>query len=317
IELEVDNKKIDSTDIYRSFLSKDVKADTLNHELLEGILYRPSNSKVDGIVIVLAGSDGGITSADWRASLLASNGIPSLALAFFDYKNLPQDLIELPLEYLSNAIGYLKETENFEKVGLMGFSKGSELVLAYCSKVPDNTIDAIIAISPSAYIWQGINSKVDVKSSWTYQKLPLDFIPWKYNEEVIKMLQSDGPKKFRTLYEYSLMASDNQENVIKAALDLGYSDAPVLLIAGTDDGSWPAAEMVNKLSEKLIESNYKNKFEKLILDEAGHLIFFDFLPVTDSQKQSGQIFGGTIEANIGARKKAWNYVYSFLLQEMN
>ena len=314
ILLELDNHTVDSISITRSFIAEGIKRDSIRHQNFRGIYYVPKEPLVNGAVIVLAGSDGGITSADWRAALLASSGIPALALAFFDYDDLPEDLIEIPLEYLNEAITFLN-SKNHEKVGLLGFSKGSEMALAYVSKV-ENNLSALVAISPSSYAWQGINRNVDVKSSWTLKNKPVDFVNWQYNAEVISMLQSRSPKRFRLLYQHSLSASDSL-TLANAELNLENTKAPVLLIAGEDDGSWPANIMVDRLYDFKLKNDSEFDIEKIIFEDAGHLIYFDFLPVTDSRIQGGQIFGGTIMANIEARRKAWSKTLSFLLNNLD
>ena len=211
---------------------------------------------------------------------------------------------------------FLRKERGFERVALLGFSKGSEYALSYSSRFPDNGIDAIVAISPSTYIWQGINRNIDVKSSWSLNGEPLSFIPWQYNADVITMLRSRGPKEFRKLYQYSLK-NTSATQLAQASLNLTNSDAKVLLIAGTDDGSWPAAKMAERLYSQLQTGGRSNRVEQHIFQDAGHLIYFDYLPVTDSRAQSGQVFGGTIEANINARRKSWKAVEVFLKSQLN
>jgi|GEM_PF-879656 len=316
IKLQIDGVMIDSSQVVRRYLIEDVTTDSISHNGLRGILHTHSNSNIRGAVIVLAGSDGGLTSANWRAALLASSGIPALALAWFDYADLPEDLIEIPLEYLYKAQTFLKEEKGFKRIALLGFSKGSEYALSYTSRFPENGIDAIVAISPSTYVWQGINRNIDVKSSWSYNDEPLTFIPWQYNANVISMLRSREPKQFRKLYQYSLN-STSDDLLTKTQLNLTNSDAKVLLIAGTDDGSWPAAKMAERLYSQIQTSGISPRVVKHIFQDAGHLIYFDYLPVTDSRVQSGQVFGGTIEANINARRKAWKAIKNFLKSQLN
>ncbi|MEM8887464.1 MAG: acyl-CoA thioesterase/bile acid-CoA:amino acid N-acyltransferase family protein [Bacteroidota bacterium] len=314
IYLEVDGQVLDSLRFARKFLGEDVRRDSVANGDLKAIYYQPQKPKVKGALIVLAGSDGGITSADWRAALLASHGIPALALAFFDYEGLPEDLIELPLEYLDQAVKFLKG-KNHERIGILGFSKGSEFTLAYASKM-SHDLAAVVAISPSTYVWQGINRNVDVKSSWTKDGQALDFVKWQYNQEVIGMLRSSGPKRFSLLYTHSLQATDSL-SLKKAELNLDKARCPSLLIAGTDDGSWPADVMVERLYQQKKSIRPDAPIEKMIFPDAGHLIYFDFLPATDSRRQGPQIFGGNISANAYARRKAWPRILTFLYEHLN
>lgn len=310
-ELEIDGELKDSISIYRSFQNSSVEAEEIQDEQVKARLFKPTNSTSERVIIVMAGSDGGRTSAEWRAALFASNGIPAVALAYFDYEGLPEDLIELPLEYLQRVVRLLKNEYGYSKVGLFGFSKGSEHTLTYSSKVKDNGVDAIAVVSPSSYVWQGINATVDVKSSWTLEGQPLDFVPWKYNQAVIDMFRAGGPRYLRVMYEHSLNSPENEEQVKKATLSLEEASAPLLAIAGTEDGSWPADRMMKELMQRLNKANYAYDYDAMIFEGAGHLIYSDYLPVTDSIRQSGQIFGGNIESNIEARRKAWPAILMF------
>ena len=316
IELKSQGELVDSTGIYRRFIGNDVEQSLVEYKDLKAVFYEPKRPVVNGAVLVVAGSDGGLSSAAWRAALFASYGIPSMALAYFNYQDLPQDLIEIPLEYVSSAVEYLKEEKDIENLAMLGFSKGSELTLAYCSIFENNRIDAIVAMSPSGYVWQGINQNVDVKSSWSLGGEPLDFIPWKYNEQVISMLRSREPKRFRTLYEFSLESEENKEMIIRSALALEKSNAPILIVTGTDDGSWPADKMMKSFVDRVAKKENPNEVRIVNFPDAGHLIFFDYLPITDSQIRGGQNFGGTLSGNMDARRKAWPLVFEFLLDKL-
>lgn len=316
IELEIEKKIVATKKITRSFPDPKVKETTVTHNGLQGKLFYPEDTAIKGAIIVLAGSDGGITSAEWRAALFAANGIPALALAFFDYETLPEDLIELPLEYVSKAVEHLKVVKGFDKIGIYGFSKGSELTLSYASFVANNGLDALIACSPSAYVWQGINRKVDVKSSWTLDGQPLPFVPWQYNQEVIQMLSARGPKQFRQLYGFSLQSPKNKEALAKARIPVENIKVPSLFIAGTEDGSWPATDMAQLMVNSIKKNNPKQQVEFLSYPKVGHLIYADYLPATDSERQSGQIFGGNIAANAHARSDSWQKIKAFFKQHL-
>jgi hypothetical protein len=50
-------------------------------------------------VVVWGGSEGALGDSPGEAALLASRGIPALALAYFDEPGLPCSLSDVPLEY--------------------------------------------------------------------------------------------------------------------------------------------------------------------------------------------------------------------------
>lgn len=73
----------------------------------EGILYPVTNRK-DKVIIVVSGSNGGLTMTKQCAEFYAENGIPSLALALFKTKETSKYLSCIPIEYVELAIKYLK-----------------------------------------------------------------------------------------------------------------------------------------------------------------------------------------------------------------
>src|SRR5947199_123091 len=107
-----------------------------------------SNGQVD--VAAQAPVSGTYTEAD-RMGL-----IWSMALAYFNYEGLPQDLIEIPLEYFETAIGWLQRRPDLDgdRIAVSGTSRGGELVLLLGATFP--AVKAVIAYVPSGIVHGGI-----------------------------------------------------------------------------------------------------------------------------------------------------------------
>ena len=75
-------------------------------------------------VIVLGGSEGG--SPAYAARLLAAEGFSCLALRYFGARGLPRHLIEVPLDYVEAALGWLgaRPEVSGPHLGLLGVSRG-------------------------------------------------------------------------------------------------------------------------------------------------------------------------------------------------
>jgi len=99
-------------------------------------------------VLVLGGSLGG--SSYYPASLLASHGYPSLALAYFNEPGLPKTLKEIPLEYFQKALFWLASQPGVDpkRIVILGASRGAEAALLLGSTYPD-LVHGVIAGSPS------------------------------------------------------------------------------------------------------------------------------------------------------------------------
>ena len=115
----------------------------VDKEGLVATLFRPIAPGRRPTVIVLQGSLGGMLEAS--AAVLASHGFPALALAYFGVNPLPPELIEVPLEYFSEAIAWLKTQPavDADRIAVMGVSKGGELAMLLAATYPED-IKAVV-----------------------------------------------------------------------------------------------------------------------------------------------------------------------------
>ncbi|MCR4867247.1 MAG: hypothetical protein K5921_09990, partial [Lachnospiraceae bacterium] len=128
---------------------------SIKNDGFEGILFRGNGSK-DKVIIVMSGSNGGMSMAKHEAEFYHKNGIPAMSLALFKTKQTSPNLVSVPVEYVENAIKYLKE-QGYRKIGIDGASKGSEMALVAGSLLSD--ISCVIARVPSYYVSEGLAGK--------------------------------------------------------------------------------------------------------------------------------------------------------------
>ncbi|MBT8462041.1 MAG: acyl-CoA thioesterase/BAAT N-terminal domain-containing protein [Gemmatimonadetes bacterium] len=310
LELIVDGVVVDSAVIRRRFDASDLLREEIEEAGLVGAYYRPQGPGPFPGVVVFAGSDGGLESAEWRASLLASRGVAALAVAVFNHEGRPDDLVELPLEYGVEAFEWLLDQPETGEVGVLGFSKGSELALNLAAR--ETRVASVVAISPTAYVWPGVtDGPPETRSSWTWKGEPLPAIPWSIGPVAGSMFGRGPPFRLRVLYEESLEAAPP---AIRNNAEIPVSEivAPVLLVSGEDDGSWPATSMAEAVKETILESDPAADVTHLQYPGAGHLLFWDYLPVTTAERNAGQIFGGTAAGTAAARADSWPRLQSFL-----
>ncbi|XP_076965243.1 acyl-coenzyme A thioesterase 1-like isoform X2 [Callospermophilus lateralis] len=95
-------------------------------------------------IIDLFGLGGGLL--EYRASLLAGKGFAVMALAYYNYDDLPQSADIFHLEYFEEAVNYLLHHPQVKGpgIGLLGNSKGGELCLAISSFLKGITAAVII-----------------------------------------------------------------------------------------------------------------------------------------------------------------------------
>ncbi len=314
LALIVDGETVDEDTVARRFDRRDlIREDVVTDEVV-GTYFRPTGEGPYAGVVVFAGSDGGLASANWRAALLASRGFAALAVAVFRYEGRPADLVEIPLEDGSAAVSWLADRPQTGRVGVLGFSKGSELALSLAARDP--SIDAVVAISPSAFVWPGISDgPPETRSSWSWRGNALTPIPWSVGERAGAMFAAGPPFELRLLYEESIEAAAPD---VRSAAEIPVTDivASVLLVSGEQDGSWPASDMADLLVERMMAAGRGGDIEHLRYPGSGHLIFWDYLPATSAGGNRGQIFGGTAAATAAARADSWPRIQDFLMEAL-
>lgn len=76
---------------------------TVKKDGFEGILFSGNRTKKK-VVIVMSGSNGGMSLTEKEARFYQQNGIPALALALFKTKQTQKNLDRVPIEYVERAV---------------------------------------------------------------------------------------------------------------------------------------------------------------------------------------------------------------------
>ncbi len=117
---------------------------------LRGGWWLPAGTGPHPAMIVLGGSGGG--ADHWRAALYASHGFAALALAYFGAPGLPRGLVNIPLEYVGEAIDYaielIRPPRDF--CAVEGISRGGELALLIGATFP--RARAVIGVMASGLV---------------------------------------------------------------------------------------------------------------------------------------------------------------------
>lgn len=302
----------------RLFVQEDVEQQQVREPGLVGTLFYPDGEGECPSVIVLGGSEGGLTVR--RAALLASHGYAALALAYFGREGLPQQLVEVPLETVERAIVWLKEQPMVRKgaLCLMGTSKGGELALAAASQFADVT--AVVAYVPSGVVFPGIGSFEPGKrrSSWSYRGEALAFAQAEPTEDVLAEIarckEAGEPVSYRAWYLSFLREAVGTE---QATIPVEKINGSVLLISGGDDQLWPSDVLAEQVKERLMRVSHPHEVVHLKYDRAGHAIGHPYFPTAETvvSPMGGGVTmtsGGSAEANAEAGADSWPRVLAFL-----
>lgn len=238
----------------------------------EGILYPVTNRK-DKVVIVVSGSNGGLTMTRQCAEFYAESGIPSLALALFKTKETPKDLSCIPIEYVELAIKYLKNM-GYKNIGIDGMSKGSELALLSATMFKDLT--CVIARVPSHFVSEGlISKKPSGTSCWSYQEKEIPFARYKSRDFNI-------PKMLIKEREWNLLDINRDKNVTsESIIPVEKINGAVLLLSSINDTVWSSFQSSQYIENRLKEKDFAFPHKHIAFPNMSHIMLTD---ISDTMK---------------------------------
>ena len=257
-------------------------------------------------VIEMLGGAGGLV--EFKASLLASRGFVALALAYFAYDDLPENLPYHDMEYFEEAADWLSNHPKVlpHGIGVHSICYGSWIALLMAS-LRMNAIKTVVAISPFVVAWC---------IPFMYKGDYSDVIPL---ENAKKIMIEDGciwRPSFSTL-------TDCKPQVSKypAITPVENISCPVLLVFGTDDLN-VNSDFATKLIFNRLKAHGKEHLCSILrYPEAGHLIEPPYTPhcyasfAGISAKLTGDsylVWGGDMNAHAKAQEDAWPKILSFL-----
>jgi len=209
------------------------------------------------------------------------------------------------------ATKWMKEQKPVKKgkIGLIGGSRGGELVLLLGSMFDEFKV--IIAWVPAAHLWQGMEF-TKLVPCWTYKGKSLPFLGSVVSEEELKKFYTRQITSFRQYFEEDLKKLD-PDLIKKAVIPVEKIKAPILMVSGTEDLTWPSAEFSEMIIKRLNKHDFKFDYKHIKGENAGHQVFIpDFIPDTFRAFN-----GGTRKAELHWSIKSWKQTLIFLHQYMD
>lgn len=241
---------------------------TLSDNGFIGCAYCPQNDCGTALLVV-TGSDGGLSNAQYIAELFAQRGITALALAYFKYSGLSDTLELIPLEYMERAAQWLKDNIHAEKIALYGVSKGAEYALS--AAVRYSFFDSIVAVVPHYCVTEGLGKELFGAgiSSWTYQETPLPYLPLSRDMDAFNAASIEEKQmSIKTLYELSEKTGVPDEVVIPVEK----STARILFLSSTQDNVWSSKHSCEKIIERLQKYHYPYAYKHVNFEPASHVL---------------------------------------------
>ena len=240
-----------------------------------------------------------------RAALLASNGFAALALAYCEYRDLPQKYDVLDLSYFENVIDWLCAPPKIKSdgVALVGLSFGAAIALAIASQLLDK-ITGVVSISGyHALIGCSLKCRTFTIPGYHIDTTAADHTHY---------------GKFVSVFKNKEACKSGSPSVVPVE----HTRCPVLLVYGLADALNPEIEwMCGEIFRRMDQHGKASLCQRLSLPGAGHFITPCYLPPCSKQyvKIYNEVWflGGDNKAlQAKASEKYWNESLEFLLKSI-
>jgi len=298
-----------SLEVTRRLMGPGVRRSEIRDNGMVATLFDHENGARPGVIIV-AGSGGGL--AEDQPALLASRGYSVLSLGYFGMEGLPQDLIEIPLEYFGRAIEWMRAHKSVdrEKIAVMGMSRGGELALLLGATFPE--IKAVAAYVPSGVVWPGLS------------RTPSDETPaaWTRDGKAVRCMPSPSPDPSAWSKPPVVLTPSFQEALKMLAREqwpeiaVEKINGPILMFSGSNDQMWPSLMLTDIATQRLLRTKFPHRFDHVTYAGAGHFIRFPYAPVISEifhpVVRTMMALGGDPVSNAAADRDSWSRLLGFL-----
>ncbi|XP_007939577.2 LOW QUALITY PROTEIN: peroxisomal succinyl-coenzyme A thioesterase-like [Orycteropus afer afer] len=279
----------------RYFLRPGVRREPVRAARVRATLFLPPGPGPFPGIIDIFGLGGGLL--EYRASLMAGHGFATLALAYYEFEDLPKTDGIIHLEYFEEALHYMLQHPKVKGpgIGLLGNSLGANICLSIASFLEN--ISATVSINGSGF---SANRRIQYKQ--------IHIPPFGYDLRRIKVAFSG-----------ILDIVDIQNDVIggyehPCMIPVEKAQGPILFIVGQDDHNWRSEYFAHLMSERL-QAHGKKKPQIISYPGTGHYIEPPYFPMCPASLHSipnkPVIWGGEPRPHSKAQVDAWKQILTF------
>ncbi|XP_006865608.1 PREDICTED: acyl-coenzyme A thioesterase 2, mitochondrial [Chrysochloris asiatica] len=289
------------TVLQRAFMRPGVRREPVRAGRVRATLFLPPEPGPFPGIVDISGAGGGLL--EYRASLLAGKGFAVMALAYYNYEDLPKGMETLHLEYFEEAVNYLLKHPEVKGpgLGLLGNSKGGELCISMASFLKGITATTTIN-----------GSVVNVGGTLHYKGETLP--PLGINQNRVKVTK-DGLVDIVDALNSPLEGPGQ-----KSFIPVERAECTFLFLVGLDDHNWKSEFYANEASKRL-QAHGKEKPQIICYPETGHYIEPPYFPMCRASLHTmvghPVIWGGEPRAHAMAQVDAWKQLQTFFHKHLD
>ncbi|XP_055448891.1 acyl-coenzyme A thioesterase 5-like [Psammomys obesus] len=279
----------------RHFLAPGVRRVPVREGRVRATLFLPPGKGPYPGIMDIFGIGHGLL--EYRASLLAGKGFAVMALAYYNYDDLPKDMDVIHLEYFEEAVNYLLSHPQVKGpgIGLLGISKGADFCLCMASFLKGITAAIII------------NGSV-ANTGKILQYKDQTLLPVGTDINRIKVTK-DGLSCVVDILNVPLEGAD-----LKSIIPVERSDTTFLFLVGLDDLE-RRSEFYAREASKRLQAHGKEEPQIICYPDTGHNIEPPYFPWCKASLHSFYntvvIWGGEPRAHAMAQVDAWQQLQTF------
>ncbi|XP_068820332.1 peroxisomal succinyl-coenzyme A thioesterase-like [Capricornis sumatraensis] len=284
----------------RDFLAPGVRREPVRAGRVRGTLFLPPGSGPFPGIIDIFGIGGGLL--EYRASLLAGHGFATLALAYYDFDDLPKKFDVIHLEYFEEALCYMLQHTQIKgpRIGLLGISLGADICLSMASFLKN--ISATVCINGSGFSGHRV----------IY-----------YKDSNIPPLGHDL-RRVKVAFSGLLDIVDVRNDIIGGCenpcmIPIEKAQGPILFIVGQDDHNW-RSELCAQIASERLQAHGKEKPQIISYPGTGHYIEPPYFPMCPASLHKlldkPVMWGGEPRAHSKAQVDAWKQILTFFTKHL-
>nr|XP_040019823.1 peroxisomal succinyl-coenzyme A thioesterase-like [Gasterosteus aculeatus aculeatus] len=300
----VDQVPLAAVVVERWYMAPGVRRVPVTEGGLTATLFLPSGPGPFPGLLDLWGGGGKLV--EYRAALLASHGIASLALDYLTPQITKENGKMVDNNYFEAAYRFLEQHPQVidSRIGILGLSFGTSIALKMAVYSQVFKLRCVVCISGSHV--QPIKGSVEQIMTSFHNNVDKT----RFNEEQ------------QVIWRDLLLPIPTDPSL---KVEVGRLRCPLLMVVGEDDQNWPAHESAVDVKEMMQRAGNDHLLTVLSYPSAGHLIEPPFTPFAraSSYKILGPplqmvmvLWGGETVAHSRAQEDAWRKTLVFLRENL-